>query len=90
MQLDVWFPFGCKKKQAHCHFQKASFLYGSLWFMLTDRIYVVSPNHMMGEMRSRWSNSAFTLEVKIILFGIIAPKHPISHQAFFHTNILMV
>lgn len=35
-----------------------------------------SLDHMMGEMRSCWSNSAFAPEVEIILFGIIAPKTP--------------
>lgn len=55
-------------------------------FMFTDRICVVTPSY--------WGWDGVMLvqycvrpEVEIILFAIIALKHLISHQTFFHTNI---
>lgn len=55
-------------------------------FMFTDRICVVTPSY--------WGWDGVVLvqycvcpEVEIILFAVIAVKHLISHQTFFHTNI---
>lgn len=59
---------------------------GSLWFMFTDRISVVTPSHE-GWDEVMLEQYCVRPEVEIILFGIIAAKHLISHQTFFHTNI---
>lgn len=54
--------------------------------MFTDRISVVTPSHE-GWDEVMLEQYCVRPEVEIILFGIIAAKHLISHQTFFHTNI---
>lgn len=54
--------------------------------MFTDRISVVTPSHE-GWDEVILEQYCVRPEVEIILFGIIAAKHLISHQTFFHTNI---
>lgn len=53
--------------------------------MFTDRISVVTPSHE-GWDEVMLEQYCVRPEVEIILFGIIAAKHLISHQTFFHTK----
>lgn len=64
--LDVWFHLYARKdnRLAVTFRRLLFFLAGSLWFMLTDRIYVVTPSH------DGWDE----VDVEIIWFGIIAPN----------------
>lgn len=57
-----------------------------VWFMFADRIYVVTPSYggWDGVMLVQY---CVRLQVEIILFGIIAVKHLISHWTFCQMNI---